>query len=361
MRAGPPGDVVDVAPGGGDHQRAALVGGGRGVVEGEVPQAVVDIGGAEVAASQQHVGVAADDDVGPGLHQHVGQGLLQGVRAGVELHAPVEEDDHGVVDLAGGLHRRHQVGDVVGGGQPGLGGGGRPGGLEVGVDHLGGGDDADLLPVEGGLVGGEGLGGVLADAEDGVAGLGAGGQRHLQALRSAVLPVVVGLGDQAHPGRLQGGEGGGRGVEVVGLGLGRRAGAVGEGRLEVDHREVHPGQQLRDPGTEGGGRVGGQAVAEGAARRQVHIPAEGERHRLPVALPLRVEVGVGGRHRGGRTVGMVRRGGGGRVAAAHHQPDPQGEEGGQEGRRHPPVAADPPGDRHRVGRARWTARSGGCR
>jgi hypothetical protein len=34
------------------------------------------------------MGVAADDDVGPGLHQHIGQRLLERRRAGIEFDPP---------------------------------------------------------------------------------------------------------------------------------------------------------------------------------------------------------------------------------------------------------------------------------
>ena len=112
-----PGHLVDVPAGGRDHQRPAGVLGRRVVVEGEVAQAVVDVGRAEVAAAEQDVGMRADDDVGARLHQHLGQRLLQGVGAGIELGAPVEVDDDRVGRLARRLHRRHEVVHVVGGGQ----------------------------------------------------------------------------------------------------------------------------------------------------------------------------------------------------------------------------------------------------
>ena len=52
-----------------DDERAA-VGLGRGVVvEGEVAQAVVDVGPAEVAAAEEDVGAGADHDVGPRLDE----------------------------------------------------------------------------------------------------------------------------------------------------------------------------------------------------------------------------------------------------------------------------------------------------
>jgi hypothetical protein len=84
--------------GGGDHERAALIGRGGRVGEGEVSEPVVDVGRTETATAEQHVGVTADDDVGSRLHQLVGQRLQKRVRAGVELDAPVEEDDDGVVE-----------------------------------------------------------------------------------------------------------------------------------------------------------------------------------------------------------------------------------------------------------------------
>src|SRR6185437_7105508 len=164
-------DGVDVAAGGGDDEGPALVLRRCVVVEGEVAEAVVDVGRAEVATAEEDVGVGADDGVG----------------AGADL-----------------LHLGHQGGDVVGGGQPGLGGGGRPRRGQVGVDDLGGHHDGDALPLDGGLVRGEGLCDVLADPHDGEPGLCADGDGLLEAGGAAVHAVVVGLGDQVDPGVLQG-------------------------------------------------------------------------------------------------------------------------------------------------------------
>ena len=68
----PPGHRVDVATRGGDDERTAGVLGRRVVVEGEVAQPVVDVGRAEVAATEQDVGVRSDDDVGAGLRRGPG-------------------------------------------------------------------------------------------------------------------------------------------------------------------------------------------------------------------------------------------------------------------------------------------------
>ena len=269
--------------------------------------------------------MASDDDVGSGPDQFGGQRLLQRVGAGIQLHAPVEEDDDGVVDLSGGLHGRHQVGHVVGRGQAGLGGGGRPGRLQVGVDDLGGGDDTDALAVNGDLVGREGLGHVLADPEDRVVRLGPGRQRHLQPGLATVLPVVVGLGGEVDTGGPEGGQGGGGGVEVVRLGLWIRAGPVGHRRLQIDHAEVHPSQEVGDPGAQGGGGIGGQSVAQGAPRREIDIAPEGQGHRLAVTLPLGIQsrVGHSGRGRGMRVERMARGWRDGGVAAADEEPRPR--------------------------------------
>ena len=156
----------------------------------------------------------------------------------------------------------------------------------------------------------EGLRGVLADAEDGVARLCPVGQRRLQTRRAAVLAVVVGLGDQGDSGALERAERRGRRVEDVLLGLGVGTGPVGEGRLEVDHGEVDPRQELR--ARVGPRRVGGSSASRSpkvGAGREVDVAAEGERDRLPVALPVRIEprvAGMGGgrRRAGGRSVAL---------------------------------------------------------
>ncbi len=239
--------------------------------------------------------MAADHDVGAGPHQFGGERLLERIRTRIELDAPVEEDDHRVGVPAGRLDGVHEVGDVVGRGQTGLGGRRRPGRLQVAVDDLGGGDDCDPLSVDHRRERREGLGRVLSDPEDGVPGAPPGGDRHLQAGLSAVLAVVVGLGHERGPRRLEGVERRGGCVEVVGLRLRVRAGAVGHGRLEVDHREIGTGQQLRHSGAERRRRVGGQAVAERAPRGEVDVAAEGEGDRLSVALPVRLQPRVGDR------------------------------------------------------------------
>ena len=69
--------AADVPAGGGDHQRAARVLLGRVVVDREVAQAVVDVGRAEAAATEQDVCMGAHDDVGARLDQRLGQGLLK--------------------------------------------------------------------------------------------------------------------------------------------------------------------------------------------------------------------------------------------------------------------------------------------
>ena len=291
--------LVDVAAGRRDDQRAAGVLGGRVVVEGEVAEAVVDIGRAEVAAAEQDVRMRAHNDVGARLHQHLGQWLLQGVGARIELGAPVQVDDHGVSGLARRLHGGNEVVHVVGRSKPGLGGGRRPGRLQVGVDDLGGGDDGDVLAVNGGRVRGECLRRVLADAEDVVARLGPRGEGHLQSGRPAVLAVVVGLRDQRHAGALEGAHGGRRRGEDVLLVLRLRAGAVRQRGLEVHHGEVDPRKEGRYGRPQGIGRVGGQPIPEVGPGREVHVPAEGEGDGLAVAVPVRIETGVPGVRRRG--------------------------------------------------------------
>ena len=252
--------------------------------------------------------------------------------------------------LAGGLDRVDQVGHVVGRGQARLGGGGGPGRLEVGVDHLGGGDDGDPLPVDGDPERGEGLGGVLADAQDGVPRLLSGGQGHLQAGRPAILAVVVGLRHQGHPGPPEGLDGTRRRREHVLLGLGIGTGAaVGQGRLEVGHGEIDPRQQLLGPRSEGGGRVVGQPGGQDASGWEIVVAGEGEGDRFPVAIPIRVERGPGGQRRmmDGTVGRRSMRRPGDPVTRGGQPPAHQGQQRQQAQRPQPPVPTDPSGDGHR--------------
>src|SRR5690625_3421901 len=96
-------DHFTVLEGEGEH--SGLGGGAAEVVEGEVAQAVVDVGVAEVAARREHVGVAADDGVGAGVDEGLGE--AGGVRNGavLPLQAPMQVCDDGV-GLLGGLGDR---------------------------------------------------------------------------------------------------------------------------------------------------------------------------------------------------------------------------------------------------------------
>src|SRR6266536_2795004 len=89
-----------------DRQRehATLCGHPAVGVEDEVPEPVVHVGGAEVAGTQQDVGVRAHDDVGAGLDQTGGELPLALDRAGRELPAPVQVDDDRVGLAPGRAH-----------------------------------------------------------------------------------------------------------------------------------------------------------------------------------------------------------------------------------------------------------------
>ncbi len=355
---GAPRHLVDVPARDRDDERTAGVLGRRVVVEGEVAEAIVDVGRAQVAASEQHVGVGAHHDVCAGLHQHLGQRLLQRVGARIELGAPVEVDDHGVGRLARRLHRGDEVVHVVGGRQAGLRRGRRPRRLQVGVDDLGRRDDRDALSVDRRGVGGVGLRRVLADAEDRVTRLGPGGERRLQAGRAAVLSVVVGFGDQRHAGALERGHHGRRRVEDVLLRLRVRAGAVGQRRLVVDHRQVGTREQLGHRRPQGVGRVGGQPVARGWSR-----PGSGRHPRRRRSRTARHPASPdrGGGSPPGAVVtrdgGPPRRGSARRPrdapAAGRHQDEGEGERH-QAHDPEAPIALDPPGGQS--GRPRRPAR-----
>ena len=186
----------------GDDEGAAVGLGGRVVVEGEVAQAVVDVGTAEIAAAQEDVGAGADHDVGPRLDQLLGQRFLLGVRAGLRLGAPVHVDDHGVRRLPRLLDRAAPAGS-----------GRSPRPRRVGstwrsrcVTRLSAmtwvaAKMATRCPLIGDPVGREGLRRGVADAEDGIlAWWRSSGLR--QSLRPAVHAVVVGLGGDRHRGAL---------------------------------------------------------------------------------------------------------------------------------------------------------------
>ena len=170
-RGGAPDGAGDVAALGGDDERAAVGLGSGVVVEGEVAQAVVDVGPAEVAATEQDVGARADDDVGPRLDELLRQWLLLGVRAGLGLGAPVHVDDHGVRRAPHLLDLAHQLGRVDRRGHAGLGRRRRPRADQVVGDHLRRRDDRHALAVDRHPVGREGLRRGVADADDRVAGL----------------------------------------------------------------------------------------------------------------------------------------------------------------------------------------------
>ena len=175
----------------------------------------------------------------------------------------------------------------------------------------------DLLPVDHRGVRREGLGGVLADADHRIGRLRPGGEGHLQPGLTAVLAVVVGLGDEGDAGRLEGGQGGRRGVEVVGLGLGVGTGPVGHGGLEIDHAEVAPDSRLRTPVP--------RAVVGSAASRSPSVLPEGKLTSPPKAKvtarrppPVRLEPWVGDRVGRGPGPGVVT--GGGVTSAAAQTP-----------------------------------------
>ena len=115
-----------------------------------------------------------------------------------------------------------------------------------------------------------------------------GREGHLQAGRSAVLAVVVGLGDQGDAGVLEGGDGRGRGVEHVLLGLGARGSVPSvsaDSKLAMD----------RSAPASSAGTVGPRAVAGSAASRSPRVVPVGKWTSPPKArvtgLPSPVQSG----------------------------------------------------------------------
>ena len=86
-------------------------------------------------------------------------------------------------------------------------------------------------------------------------------------------------------------------VEDVLLGLRVGTTAVGQRRLEVDHRQVRARQELAHARTQCSGRIGGQPVCEVGAGGEAHVTTEGERDLAAVAFPAGTETRVTGRPR----------------------------------------------------------------
>ena len=112
--------------------------------------------------------MAADDDVRARVHEQLGERLLDRVGAGVELDAPVQEDDHRVVDAASRADGVDELLGLVRRGESRLRRRRGPRRDQVVVDDLGRRDDPEALPVDDRLVRGEGLRGVGADPDDAV-------------------------------------------------------------------------------------------------------------------------------------------------------------------------------------------------
>ncbi len=88
------------------------------VVPDEVAQPVADVGVARPARAAQDVGVAPHHDVGPGLGELAAEEALLLRGAGLPLAAPVQVDDHDVVDLGGlpdRVEERRRAGPARGG------------------------------------------------------------------------------------------------------------------------------------------------------------------------------------------------------------------------------------------------------
>ncbi len=204
-------------------------------------------------AAQQHVGVAADDDVGAGLLQRHGQLLLLGVGALAPLGAPVQEHDDGVAVGPGACGPRRRAGRRSWP-RPG------PPWVSVAVHAVMRFESSTWVapitairwPLTSVRHGAKASSAVVAHAHDGeVGGLGRG-QRVGQADRAVVEPVVVGHGGHVDAGAGQRGERrrGSPEREV----LGHRRAPGGDGRLEVDHGQVGGrqhgalGRQGRRPG-----------------------------------------------------------------------------------------------------------------
>ena len=217
----------------------------------------------------------------------------------------MEIDHDGVCRPSSRLPGRDQVIDVVGRRQTGLGGGGGPRCLQIRVDDLGGRDDGDVLPVDRCLIRRERLRRVLADAENGVPALLLGGQGHLQPGGAAILPVIVGLGDQRDAGSLERGDGRRRCIEHVLLRLRVGTRPIGEGRFKVGHGEVGSVEQLGDGRAQCARRIPGQAVTQGGGDGKVHVAPEGQGDRPAVTLPIGFEPRVV--HRRDAGLGLFRR------------------------------------------------------
>jgi hypothetical protein len=170
---------------------------------------------------------------------------------------------------------------IPGGRHPGRVVGRHPLALEIVVEHLRCGDDRDPLTVLLDRVGLEGAVAVGADADQRQSRARVGGERLLQPLAPAVEAVVVGHRRDRHAGRSQRRERARRRREGELLRLsGRTAAVVGDRRLEVDHRDVGALQQLLQR-LQGGLRIGRKPRLQPLL--EVHVAAEGERHRSAAA------------------------------------------------------------------------------
>ena len=270
-----------------DDESTAVGLGWRVVVEGEVAEAIVDVGTAQESSTEQYVGIRPDHDVRPGLDQLLGERGLLGVRTRLGLGTPVHVDDHGVGRPPHLLDLTDELGGIDGRGHPWLCSGGGPRTHQVVGDDLRRRDDGDALPIDGHPVGREGLRGVVADPDDRVLVLRRDGEVLRKPLGPAVEAVVVGLRGQGDGGALERGDRRSGSIEDVLLVLRFGTRAVGHGRLEVHHAQVGSREQVRNGGAECGGGVLGQALADRS--REVHVPGEAQADRLPVALPVRIE------------------------------------------------------------------------
>ena len=278
---GAPVGADDGVPTGGEGQHPTRGGRATAVgVEQEVAEAIVDVGPAEVAGADQHVGVRADDDIRAGCHQLPGEVGGVGLRALVPLDAPVQIDHDGVAVGARPADRVEQYRGLLGTGEPRLARSGRPPGDGEVVQHLGGPDDGNPLAPDRPAPRGEGSCLVDAGTDDGHPGGPARAQGVAQTDQAVVLAVVVRDRDDVDAAGLQGGEGRGRRPEHELLGLGRAP--VGDGGLQVDHRQVGAAKQGRDR-LERRRRVVEQTSADRAL--EVHVTAERQRDRPPGRYP----------------------------------------------------------------------------
>ena len=282
-------------------------------VPDEVPEAVVDVGVLLPAGAERYVGVAADDDVGPGVGQGTRGDAL--TRRGARLHvpAPVQVDHHHVGVAPGPSYGAEECSG------PGFAGGrqarrmrpGRPGATRALERRRVGGQEGQVGPVHADPVRREGVRAVLAHADDRERCVPSGQQGVLQPDGAEIGAVVVGHRHHVDAGVGQDVERPGRGAEPVAVlrpleGLRIPAAALGDRTLQVDHGDVGVGEGSAD-------RTEPAGVVQEGGHLDLEVDVAGEREgHLVVPTLVVVATLVGGRPPGldRRRRGRARRRGG---------------------------------------------------